>query len=280
VGEIFDAIFGFFPPLGAFIDGLGQLLQSLGGLLRSLVSFLQTIWNFLIKRIVGGILSELRAAAKWLEDHLQPLIDAIRQEQQVLQRLFNTYIRPILIFLQRVRAFVHILALLHIGIAQRLDAYLTNLQNKLLQGFYTITAALNTLTNILLALQDPTYLIKHPVLLLSIRRQIPALIQAVTGRPPGYWFPSPKGAAGGVFAPPPKTFTYAAPGTIAPASSMLANDGLPADLGAVVNCYEYAPTAVDQVQPLDYFNADLYPATLCPYDDAAKCLLYSWGVNV
>lgn len=280
MGEIFGAIFGFFPGLGVFVDGLGQVLASLGGLLRSLITFLQAIWQFIVKRILGGILAELRAATKWLEGHLKPLIDAMTNAQKRLQRLFNTYIRPVLIFLQRVRAFVHILALLHIGIAQRLDGWLTNLQNKVLQGFYTITGTLNTVIGILRALQDPTYLIKHPVLLLSIRRQIPALIQAVTGRPPGYWFPSPKGSAGGVFAPPPKTFSYAAPGAMARTSSLLSNDGLPADLGAVVDCYEYAPTAVDQVQPLDYFNADLYPATLCPYNDPAKCLLYSWGVSV
>jgi hypothetical protein len=279
MGEILGAIFGFFPGVGTFLAGLGTILQSLGGLLRSLVTFLQTLWQWIVKHIIGGILKALRSAHEWLETHLQPIIDAIRTEQKALQKLFNTYIRPILIFLQRVRQFVHILALLHIGIAQRLDSYLTNLQNKILTSFYTVTAALNTLTNILLALQDPEYLIKHPVLLISIRRQIPALLQALTGRPPGYWFPSPKGSAGGVFAPPPIVKNYDVPRPLAPTSSLLSNDGLPADLNPFVNCYEYAPTAVDQVQPLDYFNDDLYPTTMCTNGDPVPCLLSAWGVK-
>ena len=47
----------------------------------------------------------------------------------------------------------------------------------------------------------------------------------------------------------------------------------------MVDCYEYAPTSVDQVDTLDYFNDDC-TRPICPYDDPAKCLLYSWGVNV
>ena len=144
---------------------------------------------------------------------------------------------------------------------------------------YTVTGAINTLTQILLALQDPQYLIRHPVLIISIRRQIPALLTALTGRPPGYWFPSPKGAQGGNFVAPNYTLPLPAQSTTPPASSYLNNDGLPADLSGMADCYEYTSDGVDQV-PLDYFNNDLYPATLCPYDDPAKCLLYAWGVNV
>jgi hypothetical protein len=279
VGDILGAIFGWFSGLGNFLEGLAQLWSWLLKLLSGIVQLMQRIWDFIVKRLLAGILDALRAAAQWLEARLQPIIDFLTRLRALLQRLFNTYVRPVLIVLQRIRQFVHLLALLHVHIAQRLDAFLAKLQGKIIQGFYTVTAAINTLTQILLALEDPEYLIKHPVLLLSIRRQIPALIQAATGRPPGYWFPSPRGAAGGVFAPPAIPFTYASPGAIAPASALLTNDGLPSDLSGVVNCYEYVATAVDQVAPLDYFNPDLYPDTLCPYNDPARCLLYSWGIS-
>ena len=279
MGDILGSIFGFFADLGNFIDGLASLWAWLGKLLSGLVTFLQQLWNFIVKHIIKGILNALRSAQLWLESNLKPIFDFLTKLRALLQKYFNTYLRPILIFLQRVRQFVHILALLHIHMAQRLDSYLANLQGKILQSFYTLTAAINTLTQILLALQDPEYLIKHPVLILSIRRQIPALIQACTGRPPGYWFPSPKGAGGGVFAPPVIPFSSLQGGAIAPTSSLLGNDGLPADLSSVVNCYEYVATAVDQVQPLDYFNDDLYPDKMCPYDDPSKCLLWSWGYH-
>ena len=280
MGDILGSIFGFFAGLGGFMDDLRQLWAWLGKLLTSIGQFFQHIWQWIIKHIIGRILAALRSMHGWLEDHLQPIIDWLKHARQVMQRYYNTYLRPILTFLQHVRQYLAILSLLHIHIAQRLDAYLAKLQSKIIQSFYTVTAAINTLTNILLALQDPEYLIKHPVLLLSIRRQIPALIHALTGRPPGYWFPSPRGSAGGNFAPPSFPFNFADPKHNPPTSSYLTNDGLPVDLSGVVNCYEYVSTAVDTVQPLDYFNDDLYPQTLCPYNDPAKCLLYSWGLNV
>jgi hypothetical protein len=280
VGDILGSIFGFFGGLAGFFGGLDQLLTWLGSLLGSLVKFLQTLWQFLVKHIIGGILNALRSLSAWLEEKLAPVIDFLKRVRAAMQSYYETYIRPFMVYLQRVRQFLSILALLHIHIAQRLDTFLTNLQSKIIQSFYTVTAAINTLTNILLALQDPEYLIKHPVLLLSIRRQIPALIHALTGRPPGYWFPSPRGSAGGPFAPPSFPFNFADPSQNPPTSSYLSNDGLPADLSGVVNCYEYTADAVDTVAPLDFFNDDLYPDTLCPYEDPAKCLLYSWGVNV
>ena len=280
MGDILGSIFGFFANLGNSLQGQWNMWLWLGKLQANLVAFAQRVWQWLVKHLIGGILNALRSMHAWLEAHLAPVIDFLKRVRAAMARYYNTYLRPMLTFLQHVRQYLAILSLLHIHIAQRLDAYLAKLQSKIIQSFYTITAAINTLTNILLALQDPEYLIKHPVLLLSIRRQIPALIHALTGRPPGYWFPSPRGSAGGNFAPPSFPFNFADPKQNPPTSSYLTNDGLPSDLSGVVNCYEYAPTSVDTVQPLDYFNDDLYPDHLCPYDDPAKCLLYSWGVNV
>ena len=280
MGDIIGSIFGFFAGLGSFFGGLSSLLDALGKLAAKLLALLQHIWQFIVKKIIGGILSALGSLSAWIEAKLQPVLDFLKNLRNILARYYNTYLRPMLVWMQRVRQFVHILALLHIHIAQRLDTFLANLQAKILQGFYTVTGAINTLTQILLALQDPQYLIRHPVLLVSIRRQIPALIRAVTGRPPGYYFPSPRGSAGGYFAAPNYSLPLPSQSTSPPASTYLGNDGLPADLSGMVDCYEYAPTSVDQVEPLDYFNDDLYPATICPYDDPAKCLLYSWGVNV
>jgi hypothetical protein len=277
VGDIIGSIFGFFSGLGGFFGALTALLDALGQLAKKLLGLLQHIWQFIVRKIIGGIISALGSLSAWIEAKLQPVLDFLKNLRQILARYYNTYLRPMLVWMQRVRQFVHILALLHIKIAQRLDTFLANLQAKILQGFFTITGAINTLTQILLALQDPQYLIRHPVLLISIRRQIPALIRVVTGRPPGYFFPSPKGSAGGLFAP--AAGTFLPPGASPAASSMLSNDGLPDDLSGMVDCYEYAPTSVDQVDPLDYFNNDLYPQTLCPYDDPYKCWLYSLGLN-
>lgn len=280
MGNIIGSIFGFFGNLGGFFGALSTLLDALGQLAKKLLGLLQHIWQFIVKKIIGGILSAIASLSAWIEGKLQPLLTFLKNLRNILARYYNTYLRPFMLYLQRVRQFLSILAALHIKIAQRLDTFLGNLQAKILKGFYTVTGAINTLTQILLALQDPQYLIRHPVLIISIRRQIPALIAAVTGRPPGYWFPSPKGAKGGNFAPVGPDFNWRDPAQNPPASSYLSNDGLPNDLSGMVDCYEYTATSVDEVAPLDYFNDDLYAPPQCPYGDPWKCLLFSWGVNV
>ena len=280
VGSIIDTIYGYFSALFGWLSGLKQVLQWLEQIGQKIVAWLGTVWQYIVKHIIGGILQALSSLGQWLDKVLQPVLQFLQRLRQILASYYNTYLRPIMTVIQRIRQYTQILAMLHIKIAQKLDAYLGDLQARILGAFYTITGAINTLTQILLALQDPTYLIKHPVLIVSIRRQVPALIRVLTGQPPGYWFPSPKGAAGGVWAPPAVPLNFTDPTQNPLASSLLGNDGLPADLSPLVNCYEYMETSVDALAPIDYFNQALYPQTLCPYDDPAKCLLYSWGLSV
>jgi hypothetical protein len=236
----------------------------------AVANFFERLWNGFFKSIFTKVWNAVRAAQQWLETKLRPVIEFLKKLRKLEEIYFNRYIRPMLVLIQHVRQYLQILSLLHIRLAQKLDAYLAQLQAKLVQSFGTIVGALNTLINITNALADPTYLLRKPLLLISIRRQIPALIHALTGRPPGYWFPSPKAAKGSPFAPVPANFNFRDSAMNPPTSSYLPHDDGIGDFGAAFDGFQFADVAVDATAPLDYFNNDLYPLPACT--DPEQCL--------
>jgi hypothetical protein len=286
LGSVFDFLGGTaVAALESFVVWLYQLVVALFMVLYQLIfiiaqffikvfsavaGFFERLWNGFFKSIFTKVWNAVRAAQDWLERHLKPIIDFLKKLRKAYQIWYNTYIRPVLLLIQHIRQYLQILSLLHIQIAQKLDAYLAQLQAKLVQSFATVMATLNTMIDITNAIMDPTYLLRKPALLLSIRRQIPALIRAVTGRPPGYWFPSPKASKGSPFAPVPANFNFRDPSMNPATSSYLSGDDGLGDLSASLVGFEFADGAVDATAPLDYFNPDLYPIPACT--DAATCL--------
>ena len=235
-------------------------------------------WHEFFHNIFGSVWDAIKGAWQWLEKHLKSLVDFLKKLRAMYERWWNLYMRPILVMIQHVRQYLQILSLLHIKLAQQLDAYLAQIQAKIVQSYTTVVATLNTLIDISNALMDPRYLIRHPVLLLSIRRQIPALIHAISGRPPGYWFPSPKGTAGSPFAPPTWPFNFADPSQNPATSTYLGDDGISSIGGDFLSGFQFADGSVDAVQPLDYFNDDLYQDNTCP-QNPVNCYLRSLGVT-
>lgn len=285
LGGIFDFLGGgISSALASFVDFLYQLIVSVfqvlyqllgfvvqffGTVFKAIANFFDKLWNGFFKGIFTKVWNALKAAHSWLEAKLGPVVKYLQHLRDVLQRYFNLYIRPILLFIQRVRQFLQILTALHIGFAQKLDAYLAQVQAKIVQSFAVVIGTINTLTNVANALMDPTYLLRKPALLLSIRRQIPSLIRVLTGRPPGYFFGAPGVTASSPFSLPKFPFSLTDPAQNPPASSFLSHDDGIADTSAFASDFMVSDGAVDETEPLPYFDDDLYPAAPC--DNPAHC---------
>jgi hypothetical protein len=266
--QVFNIIIGL---LGAVAQFFGTVLSKVGG-------FLHHLWEQGIKAVLQGVWQHIRDAVGWLQRHVGTVIKTAQHIRDRLDRWYKLYVIPYLNSIQKVRQYLHLLAALHIKIAQELDAKLAQEQAQIAGVFATIRAAVNAAIDIGNALVDPAYLIRKPALLLSIRRQLPALIHAVTGRPPGYWFPSPRGSSGGHFAPAGSPFQFVGGKWQTPPSDFLSgNEGLP-DLSGYATDFLLADTSVDAAAPLDYFNDDLYPLSACT--DAASCLAAAVRVAV
>lgn len=287
LGGIFDFLGGGISSvLASFVDFLYQLIVSVfqvlyqllgfvvqffGTVFKAIANFVDRLWNGFFKGIFAKVWNALKAAHSWLEAKLGPVIKYLQHLRDVLQRYFNLYIRPILLFIQRVRQFLQILTALHIGFAQKLDAYLAEVQARIVQSFATVIGTINTLTNVANALMDPGYLLRKPALLLSIRRQIPSLIRVFTGRPPGYFFGAPGVSAGSPFSLPkfPLHLTDTSQNPLA--SSYFSHDDGIGPISGFMQDYTIGDGAADDAEPLPYFDDDLYPASPCT--DPVACLV-------
>ena len=78
MGDIIGSIFGFFAGLGSFFGGLSSLLDALGKLAAELLALLQHIWQFIVKKIIGGILSALGSLSAWIKAKLTPSWTSVR----------------------------------------------------------------------------------------------------------------------------------------------------------------------------------------------------------
>src|SRR5215472_6759859 len=267
VTYLFTVMLYLFNLLVALISAVVQFFATL---LRSIGAFLLHLWQNFFKGILSSLWQHIRDVVSWLHDHLARVIAFLQRVQARLQRYYNMFVLPYLRMIQRIRQYLHILALLHIKIAAELDAKLAALQQQIVQSFAVVRAALNVAIDLGNAVIDPTYLIRKPALVLSIRRQIPALIHGLTGRPPGYWFPSPRGASGGAFAPAAGLPLFSDGAWSVLPSTSLTDDAGVGDVTGFADGLELQPGAIDQQAPLDYFNNDLYPIPLC--DDPVQCL--------
>lgn len=249
---------------------LSAVVQAIGAILGKIGALLKHLWENFFKGILQSLWQHIRDAVSWLHDHIAKVIDFLHRVHDRLQRYYNMFVLPYLRMIQRIRQWLHILALLHVKIAAELDAKLAAMQQQIVQAFAVVNAAINVAIDLGNAVLDPTYLLRKPALLLSIRRQIPALIHGLTGRPAGYWFPSPRGASGGAFSPAAGSPLFSGGAWSILPSSLLGDDAGVGDVTGFAAGLQLQPGAIDQQAPLDYFNDDLYAIPTC--NDPAQCL--------
>jgi len=233
-------------------------------------SIFKTIWNSIIKKILLDIVLVLTKIHDWLEDHLGPIVDFLKKARAWFDRIFKQYIKPFLQLLQFVRKFLEILRLFGVKWAAKLDAVLAKVQADVMNVFLQVKAFLNGIIDILNILTDPLGLLRKPTIVLSMRRTFLSMVRVVTGRPPGWYFPSPvKGAAVGL-GPVAGNTKFTNPLTNPPGSSFLGGDDGLGGFSGFTSGQVPDDGAVDDIDPLDYFNEDLWPAPTCT--DAATCL--------
>lgn len=269
--QLFTYIWQFFVTIANFLWGVLKAVFSFAwSALSKVANFFRHIWDNFFKKIFLKVMNAIAKVHQWLESKLRPIIDFLKKVRAWYDHFYKLYIRPILNMLQKIRRVLQILRFLHIKWAQELDRKIAQLEGKISSIFLQIRGILNSTIDFLQALADPLRLLRHPTLVLSFRRIINGVIRVVTGRPPGYFFPSPrKSAASGLGNVPIKT-AFDAPFDNPLASSYLdGNDGL-GNFNGFAPGVEPPNSAVDDLDALDYFDDELYPDPNCI--DVVDCL--------
>lgn len=267
VQAAFQAILRVLAQIIAFVNVFAQLIA------RAFITvgqFFSHLWNSFFKGIFTTVFNGVRSAQQWLEQRLRPLIKFLQRVRKLYDAWFLHYVKPFLQLLQHIRQFLQILRLLHINVGIELDRILSTIESRITSTFLQFRSLLNNSIDLLNILADPTLLFRKPTLVISIRRTIPAIIRAATGLPPGFFLPSPRGAAGGAFAPVPANFNPRDPRMNPPASFYLSGDDGLAGFGGFALASVPDNSAVDDLDSLDFFDDALWPPADC--SDPATCI--------
>lgn len=207
-----DGLFSFLGGLGGIGQEIAQIFITLVNLIAEVFVFLwhaivdvfnillkagqavakglRFVWDHFFSKLFTSVVKFFRAAHDWLETHLKPVIDFLKAARAAYERWFNTFIKPFLNVLQHVRRIIGVFRLLHLHFADHLDDVIAKIEGKVVDLALKQIAVYNSLIDAINGLTDPLALLRHPVLVISIRRSIATISRAVTGFPIGFFFPN------------------------------------------------------------------------------------------
>lgn len=283
IAELLAQVLEVFLAAAQFIwDILTQVAQYLVDGFKAVGDFFAHVWNDFFKGIFTDIFNAVRKFGTWVAAKLKPIIDFLKHTLKYVDKVYKTYVRPVLRAIQAVRKVISLLRLLHIHVFDSLDKILGQVQHDINAVFTQIRGILNSAIDLLNIISDPSKLLRHPMLILSVRRSAMALIRNTTGLPPGFFMPTggssaksvtvPQ-AAGGIvrqdintgigelgFGPVPFNFDPNDPLQNPPASYYLQFDqGVP-DFSGLGDGETIADDNVDGMDPFGYFD-DLFNYT-------------------
>lgn len=183
IGAVIDWTFAGFNTLFGDISGvastLGNFIKWAVGAIGAIVAFISALWKWLRDSIISKIITFIRQIIARIRQFLAPFIQWIQLERQLLYRLWYTYIRPLMNFIQDLRRFLLVFRLLGFKWAKQLDQYLVALENKINAAFLGALQNLNILANWINFILDPFGLFQPVPLLGAIARSLGALIGIV-----------------------------------------------------------------------------------------------------
>jgi len=127
---------------------LQRILSALWAFIQQAVAWLLQTALPAIEQFIQKILSKIKA-------FLTPIINYIKAQIQFIQQIYNTVIKPLMNFLQRIRAILTIFRLLHIKWATVLDQYIQDLENRINQAFLNVEGDLGRIEQWLQFFADP-----------------------------------------------------------------------------------------------------------------------------
>lgn len=143
LGSVQTAVNNLTGITASIVTLLGGLFQLLVGLL----GLLKTLWEKQLKPLTGKIKDAIDKLQKKLSKILKPIMDALKQQRQQILDIYNKFIRPLIVFIESIRHFIHILQLFHIHLLDKLDAQLAKLERKIMGPFLAALGRINTLSN-------------------------------------------------------------------------------------------------------------------------------------
>lgn len=191
----------FFFDLGSLFGALGNIFSTLLSALAAAVTYLFgliqaiAVWLYnlivtvvqaiaraiaaivkgfvhVISDIIHGRFSELlhdyQQFKQWLQNILGPIIRFLQKLQQLYNRYVLHYLLLVISIIQRLRQFLAVLRIFHVGWAAKLDGFLASVEQKIVQAVQVIQKTINELITTLDIIIDPSLIIRSHALGASI----------------------------------------------------------------------------------------------------------------
>lgn len=191
IGGITDAI------LQAVLAALAFIWNVLVAVANYIWSVLQFIWQFILRafnfvknglkwlweNVVKQVITKLLQAYTKLRTILAPIFNHLllwlQKARYYLDLIFNRFVKPYLVMIQKVRQVLGIFRLLGFKWAQRLDARLGALEAKIIGVFQTLRVPLNQAISFLQLLADPLGILRRNPLIAAVLRDAPEIKNAI-----------------------------------------------------------------------------------------------------
>ena len=217
-----------------------------------LIQFLSFQWLLGAGGLLGKLMNVLQRLHDWLQKHIGPIIEYIKQLQKWWDTYYRKYVLPVINMIQKVRRYLLILRLLHIHIADRLDQWLAKYEATLNKVNLTVHGYLNLLLNWASLASNPVTLGRLVLVSVTGRRIAAGITRAITGLPIGHFFPSTSPKAFAFERRPQSAADYRSEVTNPPASQILAPLLSFAGTGEVDDQVAVTDQDIDAAEPLPW----------------------------
>jgi len=155
---------------GTIRDGFGALVDSVKSLFGTITDSINSLWSK-----VSDFFNKVRA---WL----QPITDFLHKLRDLYDQYWQTYVKPVLDTISRVRKALGIFKYFGLQWAQKLDSWLADVQNQIIKNTLWLRGKLNEVISWVNAVSDPYGFMRLSPILGGFVNGLDQFWQALTGQ--------------------------------------------------------------------------------------------------
>lgn len=154
------------------LNVLGNELASVFHLLSRLAGYILQMLKGLLLGVIHGLVAAVEAIGKMLKDvfanGIMPALQALQKARDWLIKIYERFLRPLLIVLQDLRKVLAILRAFHVGFATKLDNVLADIQSKISTPLLYLLQFTNAVANYINLILDARLFLQRPLFLASL----------------------------------------------------------------------------------------------------------------
>jgi hypothetical protein len=145
------------------VDANMRFAWRIGNGLASVLSGLHAVWVRVIAPILRRVLELTGRIHEIIDKVLRPALRVIDRIRQMVLDIYEKYVRPVLVIIQMIRQVLAILKLFHVRWAEKLDAYLVELEARIMRPLQEVLQRTAWLAGWINTILNSRYLIQEPI---------------------------------------------------------------------------------------------------------------------